>query len=446
MNNRKFPIYFFYVLFFVTIIDINRGSSTVSAISYVLILLIAVICREEIGVILLFCLLPVQRIFMISKGFMTVVPLISILIIIKCFRHYRVFKRCEKQLAAVIVLFIYSLIVEFIRFSSVGNTIDYIVTVILMIVICEIVDRKLRKSCMIAYCVSSIFSAMVGYFFPAVSRFTALFAMEYNPRFQGLLADPGEFGQTMVCAIAMIITLLVMNRQQNRLIEVEKVRNGFQVINVIFFCIIFLYFAILSGTRACLIAIAVIYIAVLVRLFQTKRKSTQVIALLIGIVSIFALSGIGTMLFDVVSATHGGESLSEDMRLSIWSGYIQSTWNNLDVVLFGVGMNSCGVYGGKMGLGNPHNIIIEKTVECGLIGLVLNFFIFYPMIKRKRMSFKTPETLPFYVLLSTLMAYGSSGLVLPYLLLALIIERREDDENEDYESVSYDKKSDYAIF
>ena len=99
-----------------------------------------------------------------------------------------------------------------------------------------------------------------------------------------------------------------------------------------------------------------------------------------------------------------------------------------------------------MGLGNPHNIIIEKIVECGIIGFVLNFFIFYPMIKRKRMSFKTPETLPFYVLLSTLMVYGSSGLDLPYLLLALIIERREDDENEDYESVSHDKKSGYAIY
>lgn len=446
MNNRKFPIYLFYILFFLTIIDINRGSSIVSMISYVLILLIAIICREEIGVTLLFGLFPLQRVFMISKGFMTVVPLISILIIIKCFRHYRVFRRCEKQLAAVIILFVYSLIVEFIRFSSIGNTINYILTVILMIVICEIVNKELRKSCMIVYCVSSIFSAMVGYLFPSVSRFTALFTMEYNPRFQGLLADPGEFGQTMMCAVAMIITLFVINRQQKGLKEVEKVRKGFQVINAIIFCIIFLYFAILSGTRACLIAIAIIYIAVLVRLFQTKRKSTQIIALLIGVISIFALSSIGTMLFDVVSATHGGESLSEDIRLSIWSGYMQSIRNNLDVVLFGVGMNSCGMYGGKMGLGNPHNIIIEKIVECGIIGFVLNFFIFYPMIQRKRMSFKTPETLPFYVLLSTLMVYGSSGLDLPYLLLALIIERREDDENEDYESVSHDKKSGYAIY
>ena len=273
-------------------------------------------------------------------------------------------------------------------------------------------------------------SALVGYLFPTVSRYTALFTMEYNPRFQGLLADPGEFGQTMVCAVAMIITLFVINRQRKALLEVGKARNGFQVANSIVLCAFFLYFAILSGTRACLIAIAVIYIAVLIRLFQTRKKSTQIIALLIGIVSIFALSSVGTMLFDVVSSTHGGESLSEDIRLSIWSGYIQNIWDNPDVLLFGVGMNSCGVYGEVMGLGNPHNIIIEKTVECGLIGLVFNFFIFYPLIKRKKMSFKTPETLPFYVLLSTLMVYGSSGLDLPYLLLALIIEKREDDKIE----------------
>ena len=53
---------------------------------------------------------------MVSRGFMTVVPLISILIIIKCFLHYRVSKRCEKQLSTVIVLFVYSSIVEFTGF------------------------------------------------------------------------------------------------------------------------------------------------------------------------------------------------------------------------------------------------------------------------------------------------------------------------------------------
>lgn len=108
MNSRKLPICFFYILFFATVITINQGSSIVSAISYVLILLMAAICREEIGIILLFCLFPVQRIFMVSRGFMTVVPLISILIIIKCFLRYRVSKRCEKQLATIIILFTYS--------------------------------------------------------------------------------------------------------------------------------------------------------------------------------------------------------------------------------------------------------------------------------------------------------------------------------------------------
>ena len=446
MNSRKLSIGLFYILFFATVITINQGSSIASTISYVLILLIAVICREEIGIILLFCLFPVQRIFMVSRGFMTVVPLISILIIIKCFLHYRVSKRCEKQLVTVFILFIYSSIVEFVRFSSFDNTIDYVLTIILMVLFCEVVDCQLRIICMIVYCFSSIMSALVGYLFPIASRYTALFTMEYNPRFQGLLADPGEFGQTMVCSVAMIITLFLINREKEPLLKVGKAKKLFRFTNSIVLCGFFFYFAILSGTRACLIAIAVIYISVLFRLFKTRKKSTQIIAVLISIVSIFGLSSIGTMLFDAISLTHGGEALSEDIRLSIWIRYIQNIWDNPNVVLFGVGMNSCSVYGEVVGLGNPHNIIIEKTVECGVIGILLNLNIFYPLIKRKKMSFLIPEALPFYVFLSTLMVYGSSGLDLPYLLLALIIEKREDGEKEDCDNILSDKKSNHVFY
>lgn len=82
MNNCEFSI-FFYVLFFEMIVNISRGNNTITAVSCVLILLMVVICREEIGGILFFCLFPVQRILMISKGFMTVISLISIFLRLK---------------------------------------------------------------------------------------------------------------------------------------------------------------------------------------------------------------------------------------------------------------------------------------------------------------------------------------------------------------------------
>lgn len=445
MSNRKLPIFFFYILFFVTAFSINQGNNTVSAISFVLILLIVVIYHEENGTVLLFCLFPMQRMFMLSRSFMTVVPLISILIILKCFLHHKVRCNCIKQLMATILLLFYSLSVEIIRFSSIKNTVEYILTIILMIVVCEIVDKNLRKVCMLVYCVSSILSALIGYFFPTVSRYTALFIMEYNPRFQGLLTDPGSFGQTMVCAMAMAITVYFLVEQSRELPNLNKVQNRFSAVNVIISCAFYLYFAILSGTRACLIALTVIYVEVFIMLIKTKRRSTQIAALLIGIVSIFALSSIGTMIFNVVSMEHGGESLSEDTRLGIWRGYIHNILNSPDVMLFGVGMNSCSMYGEMMALGNPHNIIIEKVVECGIIGFVLNLCIFIPTLRRKKMSFMTPETLPFYVWISTLLVYGTSGIILPYLLLALITEKREDNENENYKDVAHDEKPDYAI-
>lgn len=50
--------------------------------------------------------------------------------------------------------------------------------------------------------------------------------------------------------------------------------------------------------------------------------------------------------------------------------------NNFDIMVFGVGMNSCGIYGRAMGLENLHNVVIEKIVECGFLGFVFNFIIF----------------------------------------------------------------------
>lgn len=436
MSNRKFPLFLFYTLFLITIININQGSNTVSAISYVLVLLLATVCREEIDVVLLFCIYPIQRVFMISKGFMTVVPPLIVLIIIKCFLHRRVFRHSRKQLLTTFVLFCYSSLVELIRFSTIKNTVEYILTIILMVVICDIVDQEMRKTSMIVYCFSSLLSALVGYLFPVVSKYTALFTMEYNPRFQGLLTDPGTFGQTMVCAIAMIITILYLNKQERGLLNIGNERCVFQTAIAVVLCSFLLYFIILSGTRACLIAIAVIYTIVLIRLFRTERKSTFIIALMVAIVSIFALSSIGRVLISSIMSAHGGEAISDDTRFGIWSGYIQNILENPDVILFGVGMNSCSVYGKKLGLGNPHNIIIEKVVECGLIGLILNILIFQPLIKKKKMSFMLPETLPFYVWLSTLMVYGSSGSDLPYLLLALITEKSEVNENDNYKNYS----------
>ena len=445
MIRCKYPIVLFYLLFFMTIWTVNLGITIVSMFSYIFILCMAMLCSVETNITLLFCLFPIQRIFMLSTSFMTVVPMISALIILKSFLEYRISKRCEKQLIAAIILLFFSSLVEYIRFSTISKSIEYILMVILILVVCEVINGQLRRACMYVYCFSSILSAITGYFLPAVSSYTAIFTMEYNPRFQGIMGDPGEFGQTMVCAMAMVLALYIINKRQSNFLKDSKRKNRFYLLYVVSFFAISFFFIVLSGTRASLIGIAVIYIFVMYNLFKTKSRMVQISALVLGFISILTLGFVASYLFNILSASHGGESLSQDLRLSIWTSYMQAIWRNPDIILFGVGMNSCGIFGTVMGMGNPHNIIIEKVVECGLVGFIINFSIFYPIIKRKKMGLSVPETLPFYVLLSTLMVYGSSGLELPYLLLALIYEKREAFTYDCEKNISDVNKSNHAI-
>lgn len=443
MNKCKFPFIFFFALVVTTVLTVNKGITIVSKFSYIAFLFLAILCNVKTCIILLFGMLPIQRIFALSKDFITVVPLLSILIIIKFFLTHQLRKYYIKQLILSITLLIYSSLVEYIRFDTVKNSLIYIITILLMLTICELVDYRLRNSCMLIYCLSSLLSAFAGYFFPSASIYTALFTMSGNIRFQGLMADPGEFGQTMVCAMAMALTLFGIKTNNTKKSNRNKV---FFTIILSLYCLIVFCFVVLSGTRTCLIAIAVMYIIILYRLVHSKKRRILIFCIILGFFSIIFASFVGSFLFNMLSATHGGEALSEDVRLQIWEGYIQCIINNPNVILFGVGMNSCGAFGEIMRLGNPHNVIIEKITECGIWGGIINVLIFYQLVKRKKIGLTISETLPFYVFLSTLMFYGSSGLELPYLLLALIHERREDFENENIKNISYGAKSDYAIY
>lgn len=440
MSKCKFPFIFFFALVVTTVLTVNNGITIISKFSYITFLFLAILCNVKTCIILLFGMLPIQRIFALSKDFITVVPLLSLLVIIKFFLTHRLHKYYIKQLILTLILLVYSSLVEYIRFYTIKHSLEYSITVLLMLTICDLVDFRLRKSCMLIYCASSLLSALTGYFFPSVSSYTALFTMTGNIRFQGLMADPGEFGQTMVCAMAMALTLFIM---ANKKLENSNSNKVFLITVLSAYCLILFYFAILSGTRTCLIAIAVMYIIILYRLLHSKKRRILIFALFLGFISVLFASFVGNILFNMLSVAHGGEALSEDIRLQIWKGYILSIIDNPDVIVFGVGMNSCGTFGDIMKLGNPHNVIIEKITECGILGGIINVLIFYPLIKRKKIGLTISETLPFYVFLSTLLFYGSSGLELPYLLLALIHERREDFENE---NISYGTKSSYAIY
>lgn len=416
IKTRFFPFIIFYSLFFLSVLTINYGINSISMISYLLIVITSVFSKERDDVAILFCLIPIQRVFMLSRGFMTTVPIISIIVIVKHIFNYGFNKSTLEQVIIILILLLYSSLVEFVRFSTTTKSMEYILTILLMLVVSQLVDNKLRLTCFSLFCLNALLSSLIGFVAPSVSRYTALFTMEFNPRFQGLMADPGEFALSMICAISMSFSIYSCLSHNSKFTKY----NSFFAIVLVLYCLILFYFLVLSGTRASLISLAVIFVVLLCRALKSKNNIIRFIGFLCGFGSIFVVGLAGPKLYDLFLTMHGETSLADDNRFVIWSSYLDAILKNPDILLFGVGMNSCSAYGTMMSIGNPHNVILEKVVEAGLIGVALNFPIFYTLIKQKNMSLFKLDDLPFYAFLAALMVYGVSGFELPYLLLALL--------------------------
>lgn len=418
---KNYPVVCFYLLFAINVLLINRGSTWFSPIAYIVIVFLAILSSPETDTVLMFCLMPLPRIFMISSGMMTLVPIIQVIICLKFLVGNGLEKR---QFACLFVLTIYSGLNEMLRFSTIGNTLQYVLTIFTMIVVASILSDELRRNCYITFVISTVLSAVVGHLCPSVSNYVALYGGEYNTRFQGLMTDPGSFGQSVVCAIAIIMTMLFFKDRET---EAGESQHRMQRVLSIGAIIILFYYMLLSGTRACMLALAIVYVVVLYWLLRAKKRWIQVVGVCCCIASLLILPTIVNNLFDALLSTHGGEMLSDDRRLTIWRNYLSEMVAHPEILVFGVGMDSCNALGQVAGIGNPHNVLIEKAIECGLIGFLLNLGIFYPLFKRKDMRLSNVFTLPFYVFLSTLLVYGSVGVWLPYLLLSLINEKMEND-------------------
>lgn len=406
----------FYIVTTIAMYYISNNQLIVSQIAYVILGIVFIISPININVIFLFCLFPFPRLFLINHNFYTLVPLLEIIIVAKYILNRKITKNSMKLLILGLLILTYSAIVEYYRFSTISTSIEYCIKLLVVIVICEINDEKTRKICYTVLCIGIVVSAIGGYISPSLHRFTAMYSAEFISRAQGMLTDPGTFGQILVCAMSCAIALL-FQRNDNR-------RIGFKrIVGTIMFCFFCLYFIIQSGTRASLIGVVVIYIVVIYWLVNKKNKGVQLIGYFTVVLSVIFAESLASALFNAVSATHGGGDVLSDSRFEIWQNYWNVYRNDPSIIIFGVGMESCNRLGSQLGIGNPHNIIIEKIFESGVIGLVLNIMFFYEVVKRKIMRISEKTTLPFYVFLSTLFVYGVAGSEIPYCLLSLINEK-----------------------
>lgn len=417
MNYRKKDniiktLIIFYIIVFFNLVFINIGHTVISKLSFFILVTLSLVLPIRKIMILIFALLPISRLFLIDKSLFTLIPIFELIIIIKYIIELKIKKMTSKKLLFLVGLVFYSIIIEMYRFQTFFNSIKFFLNISVMILMLEKLNKKGRDLSFVVLIISTFICSAGAILFPNVSSWTALYFSEYENRFQGLSTDPGTFGQYLVCSTACLVYFFYEYRGNFKiLIVINMVSN--------------IYFTVMSGTRACFIGLTFIYLVFLLKLLFEKKLKIKLIGLFLSFFSIIIGPVIVVRFFSAILNSRGYSSVMGDTRWVIWKGYFRMLKENLDIFLFGAGLDSCNYIGKTFNIGNPHNIFVEKFTECGLI-LFPFFIIFLFMIfKTRKMGIRNLSSLPFYSFLATTLVYGSSGIEILYFLIALISKKDE---------------------
>ena len=85
-----------------------------------------------------------------------------------------------------------------------------------ILAICDVTNKKLAKNCFGFLSLSSIISIIASYIFPTLSVYVRIKEVLYSTRINGLLGDPGEFGQLLLSALSCYIVYCVLRNESNK--------------------------------------------------------------------------------------------------------------------------------------------------------------------------------------------------------------------------------------
>ena len=126
-----------------------------------------------------------------------------------------------------------------------------------------------------------------------------------------------------------------------------------------------------------------------------------------------------------------GYGASENGRFGVWSTYLDFLNTNPLVTLFGVGGGAISSIASSLNTATAHNILLEKIVEVGIVGLVF-FLLYFSTLYRGRTlnPSRNINVLPLITFLGTALTQGTTGNVAFALLLAICVAERTNQEDE----------------
>lgn len=418
-DKRDFPwlLVLFSALTLVCLFYLNRDIKWASLVFSVLLMIIALFISTDDLICLIAVVLPTGNIFKLPVGYTSIPFLLLIYIFRSLIKNGKKLSiDTIKPILWIGVLFLFSV------FSSFSNNIDlidiipffmHLLFIVIALRINKINDEENYNRIALYFISGTFLVCIFTQLFPAVSRSLSNISVysKSNPGF----ASTWDFGRSLSISIAFLVVRVFKKRKH---IFIHLIL----IVFMLYFLIQCGRFSMLLGLGALLICVPIIY--------STNKPFVQ--RIIYSIVLFCVMIGIAYLIYTFVYSSMTelrGYGASENGRFGVWKSYFEYLNNNPLVVLFGVGGGAISSIADILGIATAHNIILEKIVELGIVGLLIFYMYFTALYKDKTFSFSSNwNILPLITFLGTSLTQGTTGNVAFAMLLAMCVVDKYNEQ------------------
>lgn len=419
---------FTYVIISVGMYGINTSSEILYKLCFISLVISALVSSPRTLLITIVQVLPFNNMIIYSMNFYTIIPIMMLIFCWKTVRSNKMNFSFE-LIILILILFLIQIIVAYHFFSNITFLIPFFLQLLFAFASIKYVveyDIDIFKISSAIYIVSIILSFFAPIIFHdaalllATEKYPSMYVdLFYGYRFGGAVIEPTVYAQQIMIAICFIVSLFIENNISS------KVATTLIVILMILGYLTYSRVFIIMGVFLLILFLhynyKYLYEASSVRRLRFKKI---IIPLLVTYISmLFGYIFINNMINYRADLNVNNMGITSG-RIDLWVNYISLFTRNILGLLFGYGANNIIGISKLFDLhSTPHNGIIEKIFELGVIGSFIFFFIIKQIFRGIPINIKiNPRIIFIFVYLLSLMFLSMGNHDILYALIFLVVD------------------------
>lgn len=374
--------------------------------------------------LLITAVIPWGQVFKVPNGYTAATLLIFVFLVKSVVSYnkamFHVSKLTFKIYASYLVCFTISIIAALSNNSNISEVIPFYMEFLFVIVCIKVFTNKnnMFEKAGTIYTISTLLMCFCSSLFPTLSR-TLGNISQYSSANPGF-SSPWSFGRITLVSISFIV--------------VDYLSHHDHLLWKILTIAILLNYLIQSGRFSILLGLAFLVACLPIISKQKDYSIKQRVFVFIGMLALFIILLLVLYFFfyrDMVALR--GTEASDNGRFELWKTYLHYLGRKPLVVLFGIGGGAVSSFGMSLNTESAHNILLEKLVELGVVGIVLAVYLFIRLYKSNKDTIRhNLYLIPLIAFLGTSLTQGTSGSQTFALLIILCMckDNNEVSENQ----------------